>query len=304
MCFFSTILKVESTTAGCHVALFQFFLSFKICCTRTDTCFQQTFTGSFNVLGFIPPFSTTELSWYTPRSRGLEGRVDVYRVATHIMVCLCKFVSVYIWNNGQLLFFQICIRVFFTLNILKACFFFVFWSSVGFGANCVDLSDLIFIFNFCATLTPSRDDVKVQKQSIDPRTPTITFAAHQTLFRFLSNYLWFTLEVPPIFLIQTEVFSVLKELGLFASVMPNCRGSIRVYMGITACHSGCVQITLTDRRASSSIISLELCLVALHPLPSFLSETQFCPEMTSETVVFFPPPLILIIHCAVMTSGD
>lgn len=47
-------------------------------------------------------------------------------------------------------------------------FFFVFWSSVGFGANCVDLSDLIFIFNFCATLTPSRDDVKVQKQSIDP----------------------------------------------------------------------------------------------------------------------------------------
>lgn len=86
--------------------------------------------------------------------------------------------------------------------------------------------------------------------------------------------------------------------------MPNCRGSIRVYMGITACHSGCVQITLTDRRASSSIISLELCLVALHPLPSFLSETQFCPEMTSETVGFFPPPLILIIHCAVMTSGD
>lgn len=126
VCFFSTILKVESTTAGCHVALFQFFLSFKICCTRTDTCFQQTFTGSFNVLGFIPPFSTTELSWYTPRSRGLEGRVDVYRVATHIMVCLCKFVSVCIWNNGQLLFFQICIRVFFTLNILKACFFFCF----------------------------------------------------------------------------------------------------------------------------------------------------------------------------------
>lgn len=33
------------------------FLSFfKICCTRTDTCFQQTFIGSFNVLGFIPPF--------------------------------------------------------------------------------------------------------------------------------------------------------------------------------------------------------------------------------------------------------
>lgn len=28
VCFFSTILKVESTTAGCHVALFQFFLSF------------------------------------------------------------------------------------------------------------------------------------------------------------------------------------------------------------------------------------------------------------------------------------
>lgn len=201
------------------------------------------------------------------------------------------------------LFLQICIRVlFFSLNILKACWGF-FWSSVGFGANCVDLSDLIFIFNFCATLTPSRDDVKVQKQSIDPRTPTITFAAHQTLFRFLSNYLWFILEVPPIFLFQTEVFSVLKEPGLFVSVMPNCRGSIRVYMGITACHSGCVQITLTDRRASSSIISLELCLVALHPLHSFLSETQFCPEMTSETVVFSPPS-ILIIHCAVMTSGD
>lgn len=173
------------------------------------------------------------------------------------------------------LFFQICIRVlFYSLNILKACFVFGFFceSSVGFGAICVDLSDLIFIFNFCATLTPSRDDVKVQKQSIDPRTPTITFAAHQTLFRFLANYLWFILEVPPISLFQTEVFSVLKELGLFASVMPNCRGSIRVYMGITACHSGCVQITLTDRRASSSIISLEPCLVALHTLPSFSSQ--------------------------------
>lgn len=54
------------------------------------------------------------------------------------------------------------------VEYIESMFFFVFWSSVGFGANCVDLSDLIFIFNFCATLTPFRDDVKVQKQSIDP----------------------------------------------------------------------------------------------------------------------------------------
>lgn len=227
------------------------------------------------------------------------------------MVCLCKFVSVCIWNNGQVLFF-----VFFRFVYECCSIHWIYWkhvlflgffceSSVGFGAICVDLSDLIFIFNFCATLTPSRDDVKVQKQSIDPRTPTITFAAHQTLFRFLSNYLWFILEVPPISLFQTEVFSVLKELGLFASVMPNCRGSIRVYMGITACHSGCVQITLTDRRASSSIISLEPCLVALHTLPSFSSQRlSFALKWHQKQLWFFPPPLILIIHCAVMTSGD
>lgn len=61
-----------------------------------------------------------------------ERRKDVYRVSTHKKTKktarLCEFVSVCIWSNGSddlyLFFvFQICIRVFNSLDILRACFF-------------------------------------------------------------------------------------------------------------------------------------------------------------------------------------
>lgn len=61
-----------------------------------------------------------------------ERRKDVYRVSTHKKTKktarLCEFVSVCIWSNGSddlymFFVFQICIRVFNSLDILRACFF-------------------------------------------------------------------------------------------------------------------------------------------------------------------------------------
>lgn len=68
----------------------------------------------------------------------MEGRVNVYRVATHtnsclsVCVCLCAFGTM---DQITYFYFQICIRVlFYSSDILRACFFFFLFceSSVGF----------------------------------------------------------------------------------------------------------------------------------------------------------------------------
>lgn len=102
------------------------------------------------------PLSTER---FHPRSPGLEGRVDVYRVATHVTACVSKFASVCNWNNESddlfsfilFYFFQICIRVLFYSSYLRACFFFSVNHLLGKGVILVDSSNFCFIFNFCAT---------------------------------------------------------------------------------------------------------------------------------------------------------
>lgn len=106
-----------------------------------------------SVYGFISP------SIFHRRSPGLKGRVDVYRVATLITACVCTFVSVHLeqWIRWPIfllfLFFffsDLYMSVVLFLGYIESMFFCE--SSVGKGAVWVDLSDLNFIFNFCATL--------------------------------------------------------------------------------------------------------------------------------------------------------
>lgn len=70
-----------------------------------------------------------------------------------VCLCLCAFgtmdqMTYFLLFFVLCFFFQICIRVlFYSLDILRACFFFFFFceSSVGRG-DLVDLSDFFFFF--------------------------------------------------------------------------------------------------------------------------------------------------------------
>lgn len=93
-----------------------------------------------------------------------ERRKDVYRVSTHkktkknspsMWVCVCVHLEQWIrWPIFVFCFSDLYTSVQFIGYIESMFFLFLFFceSSVGMGAVWVDLSDLILIFNFCATL--------------------------------------------------------------------------------------------------------------------------------------------------------
>lgn len=78
-------------------------------------------TGPGSCFRFTSPLRSSTDKFH-PRSPGLKGRVDVYRVSTHMSLCLCAFGAMDQMTYIPFFFFsQICIRVLF--YILRACFF-------------------------------------------------------------------------------------------------------------------------------------------------------------------------------------
>lgn len=76
--------------------------------------------------GVVLSFFSSKTEGLPLRNPGLEERVDVYRVATHITACVCLCLCAF-GTMDQMTFFcfffsQICIRVFYSSDILRACF--------------------------------------------------------------------------------------------------------------------------------------------------------------------------------------
>lgn len=127
------VYNIESTARHCQVALQ------KICCTYWQQNKAKVSSKHSEVfwMDVLPPLTLRKVLGYFPcsaeiwhpRSQGLEGRVDVYRDATHIMVCLCTFVSVCIWNNGSDYLFS-----FFSFRFVYECCFIhrIYWEHVFF----------------------------------------------------------------------------------------------------------------------------------------------------------------------------
>lgn len=124
---------------------------------------------------FIPPF---QLRFY------MEGRVNVYRVATHTNSCLSVCVCVHLeqWIRILIFIFRFVYECCSIHRIYweHVFFFFVLWIICW---VCGRLG-LIFIFHFCATL--AHPEVLLwERWAKQSRIPELLFsAAHHTLFRF------------------------------------------------------------------------------------------------------------------------
>lgn len=79
---------------------------------------------------------------FHPRSPGLKGRVDVYRVSTHMSLCLCAFGAMDQMTYIPFFFFSdLYTSVVLYIESMSFC-----ESSVGKGAVWVDLSRFDFYF--------------------------------------------------------------------------------------------------------------------------------------------------------------
>lgn len=110
-------------------------------------------------------YFSSQLRYWIPGAEDWKtGKVDVYRVTTHITACVCKFVSVHLEQRITWpIFFsvQICTRVlFYSLDILRACSFLwiICWDVGGLGW----FIRFEFYFKFLCYFSPYREETRTK----------------------------------------------------------------------------------------------------------------------------------------------
>ena len=161
--------------------------------TEVSASLQVTLQDRRRVLGlfsFLRDFIPGADDWKEKRClQSFQPQKKQTKEPVYVSLCLCALEQWIRWPIFVFVF-QICIRVFDSLDLLWAFFFFFFFfceSSVGMGAVWVDLPDLILIFYVLCYFGPiEKCKVKSEqliegmwgkknKQFLAPEHPTINF---------------------------------------------------------------------------------------------------------------------------------